>query len=184
MARRSSSSTLRPPAAKEKQRRDRMKDLFSTLASLLHLQPYDRMSLPDFLDRATSTLVNWKERVEQLKGRKEELEKEVGSSSRSNNNMQQQQQQQQQQQVVQVMEVDFKLEANLIITTTTNNNKKKKVEPFQVLSVIEQGGAEITSSTFSTVGDRTYCTIHAQAFQARLGFDVELIESRLLELVC
>ncbi|KAJ9554314.1 hypothetical protein OSB04_018359 [Centaurea solstitialis] len=155
MARRSSSSsTLRPPAAKEKQRRDRMKGLFSTLASLLHLQPYERMSLPDFLDRATSSLVKWKERVEILKGRKEELEKEVGSRSSD-----QMQQQQQQLQVVRVMEVDFKLEANLIIT---NNNNKKKVEPFQVLSVIEQGGAEITSSTFSTVGHHTYCTIHAQ----------------------
>ncbi|KVI05597.1 transcription factor bHLH168-like [Cynara cardunculus var. scolymus] len=173
MARRSSCSTLRPPAAKEKQRRDRMKDLFSTLASLLHLQPYERMSLPDFLDRATSSLVNWKERVEGLKVRKEELEKEVGSRSNRSNTMQQQQQ------VVRVMEMDFKLEANLII-----NNNNKKVEPYQILSVIEQGGAEITSSSFSTVGHQTYCTIHAKAFQARLGFDVALIESKLLELVC
>ncbi|KAJ0466713.1 hypothetical protein HanIR_Chr14g0675261 [Helianthus annuus] len=35
---RSSSNT--PPATKEKLRRDRMKDLYSTLATLLHLQPY------------------------------------------------------------------------------------------------------------------------------------------------
>ncbi|KAJ0466714.1 hypothetical protein HanIR_Chr14g0675271 [Helianthus annuus] len=59
----------------------------------------------------------------------------------------------------------------------------KKVVPFEVLRVIEQGGAEIMSSSFSTVGPHIYCTIHAQAFQARLGFDAKLIESQLMELI-
>ncbi|KAI3797391.1 hypothetical protein L1987_32647 [Smallanthus sonchifolius] len=170
--RRGSSSSHTPPATKEKQRRDRMKDLYFTLSTLLHLQPYERKSLPEFLDRATTSVKQLKERVERLKVRKEELEKEVNLDGESSNN-------QQRLQVVRVTEsMDMKLEVNLILMV---NNKR--VVPFEVLRVIEQGGAEIMSSSFCTVGDHIYCTIHAQAFQARLGFDVKLIESRLKELL-
>ncbi|KAJ0725740.1 hypothetical protein HanPI659440_Chr12g0462281 [Helianthus annuus] len=81
--------------------------------------------------------------------------------------------------MVQVREsVDMELEANLIIMVN-----HKKVMPFEVLVVIEQGGAEIKSATFCTAGHHIYCTIHAQAIEARIGFDAELIESQLLELV-
>ncbi|KAK1429788.1 hypothetical protein QVD17_12015 [Tagetes erecta] len=153
--RHASSSSQTPPTTKEKQRRDRMKDLYSTLATLLHLQPYERKSLPEFLDRATTSLKRWKERVERLKTRKEELEKEVNHISELNN-------MQPRLQVVRVMEtVDMKLEVNLIFIVSN-----KKVVPFKVLKIIEQGGAEITSSSFCTVDHHTYCTIHAQAFQA------------------
>ncbi|KAL4574082.1 hypothetical protein LXL04_020905 [Taraxacum kok-saghyz] len=160
--------TPRPPAANERQRRDRMKLLYSNLATLLHLQPYERMPLPEFLERATNALTHWKERVERLKARKEEREKEL-MRSHSNNG--------EGFQLVQVTELESKLEVNLIIMA--NNNK---AHPFHVLSVIKQGGAEITNSSFCTVGHHIYCTIHAQAFQARVGFDVAFIESRLLEL--
>ncbi|KAI3796974.1 hypothetical protein L1987_39661 [Smallanthus sonchifolius] len=171
--RRGSSSSHTPPATKEKQRRDRMKDLYSTLSTLLHLQPYERKSLPEFLDRATTSVKQLKEKIERLKVRKEELEKEVNLDGESSNN------QPARFQVVRVTEsMDMKLEVNLILMV---NNKK--VVPFEVLRVIEQGGAEIMSSSFCTVGDHIYCTIHAQAFQARLGFDVKLIESRLKELL-
>ncbi|CAH1425140.1 unnamed protein product [Lactuca virosa] len=164
----SSSSLPRKPAASERQRRDRMKHLYSTLASFLHLQPYERMPLPEFLDRAANALIQRKERVERLNARKEELENELRCASNNGQSLQ----------LVRVTEIDSKLEVNLIISA---NNKK--AEPFHVLSVIEQGGAEITNSSFCTVGQLIYCTIHAQAFQARVGFDVALIESQLLELV-
>ncbi|KAI3797396.1 hypothetical protein L1987_32652 [Smallanthus sonchifolius] len=149
-----------------------MKDLYSTLATLLHLQSHGRKSLLEFLDRATTSLKQLKERVERLKVKKEELEKEVNQNGESSNN-------QQRLKVVRVTESeDLHLEVNLILTV---NNKK--VVPFEVLRVIEQGGAEIISSSFSTVGHHIYCTIHAQAFQARLGFDTKQIESQLMELV-
>ncbi|KAI3779355.1 hypothetical protein L2E82_09070 [Cichorium intybus] len=165
---RGNSSLTRAPAANERQRRDRMKQLYSNLASLLHLQPYERMPLPEFLDRAANSLMRWKERVERLKARKEQLENELRCHSNNGESLQ----------LVRVTEMGSKLEVNLIIMA---NNKK--AEPFHVLSIIEQGGAEITSSSFCTVDQRIYCTIHAQAFQARVGFDVALIESQLLELV-
>ncbi|KAI3797393.1 hypothetical protein L1987_32649 [Smallanthus sonchifolius] len=117
--------------------------------------PKERKSLPEFLDQATASLKQLKERVEILKVRKEELEKEVNHDGESSNN-------QPRLQVVRVTEsMDMNLEVNLILMV---NNKR--VVPFEVLRVIEQGGAEITNSSFCTVGHHIYWTIHAQAFQA------------------
>ncbi|GKA82031.1 Myc-type, basic helix-loop-helix domain-containing protein [Tanacetum coccineum] len=82
--RRGSSSSQQPSAAKEKARRDRMKDLYSTLASLLQFQPHERMPLPDLLERATTTLKQWQERVECLKSRKKELEESLNDKSSNN----------------------------------------------------------------------------------------------------
>ncbi|PWA65013.1 hypothetical protein CTI12_AA339490 [Artemisia annua] len=169
--RRKSSVSQRPPAAKEKERRDRMKDLYSTLATLLQLQPHEKMSLPDLLERATEELKQWKERVERLKSRRMELEKD--SKGDSSNNIQKLQQ------FVQVREVvDLQLEANLKILV---NNKN--VAPFDILRVLEESGTHVTSSNFCIVSHHLFCTIHAEASNARIGFDAEQIESRLLELV-
>ncbi|KAJ0462943.1 putative transcription factor bHLH family [Helianthus annuus] len=146
-----SSFSHKPQAEKEKQRRDRMKDLYSTLATMLHLEPYESKSLPEFLDRATTSLIHLKERVEKLKVTKEELEKEVAHNDEPSNS-------EQRLKVVRVTEsMDQKLEVNMIFMVSN-----KKVGPFEVLRVIEQGGAEITSSSFSTVGHHVYCTIHAK----------------------
>ncbi|PWA85240.1 hypothetical protein CTI12_AA151290 [Artemisia annua] len=129
------------------------------------------MPLPDLLERATEVLKQCKERVERLKSRRMELEKDTkGDSSNNIQNLRQ---------FVQVREVgDLQLEANLKISV---NNKK--VAPFNILRVIEEGGTHVTSSNFCTVGHHLFCTIHAEASNARVGFDAELIESRLLELV-
>lgn len=111
----------------------------------------ERKSLPEFLDRATAMLKQWKERVERLKVKKEELEMVVNLDGESSNR-------EPRLQMVRVMEsADMKLEVNLVFMV--NNTK---VVPFKVLRVIEQGGTEITSYNFCTVGHRIYCTIHAQ----------------------
>ncbi|XP_076953316.1 transcription factor bHLH167-like [Bidens hawaiensis] len=166
-----SSSSHAPPAEKEKQRRDRMKDLYSILAALLNLQPYESKSLPAFLDQATTSLQHLKEKVDRLKVRKEELEKEVNRNAESSN-----------QHLLKLVHVtepeDLKLEVNLIFTM---NNKR--VVPVELYRVIEQGGAEITSLYSCTIDHNIYCTIHAQAFQPRIGFDAKQIEAQLKQLV-
>nr|GEW83293.1 Myc-type, basic helix-loop-helix (bHLH) domain-containing protein [Tanacetum cinerariifolium] len=77
MKRPSGSSSLRPPAAMEKQRRDQMKNLYSKLASLLCLQSYERMPLLGLLEKATDSIKQWKQMVDQLTARKKELENEL-----------------------------------------------------------------------------------------------------------
>ncbi|KVI05598.1 transcription factor bHLH167-like [Cynara cardunculus var. scolymus] len=168
---RGGSSSLRPSAAMEKRRRDHMKDLYSKLASLLHLQSYERMPLLALLDQATITLKQWKERVERMTARKQELQNERISGESSHEHKLQ---------VVQVSEMDSSLEVNLIISKADN---VRKVELFRVLSIIQQSGAEIVSCSSSCLGHNQHCTIHAQAFHTRLGFDTSLIEYRLKQLI-
>lgn len=105
------------------------------------------MPLLALLDQAAISLTQWKERVEQLVARKEELENELRGAANNEPNLQ----------VVQVSEMDSNLEVNLIITP---NNKK--IELFRVLSIIEQCGAEIISCSFSCMGHHTHYTICAQ----------------------
>lgn len=108
--------------------------------------------MPEFLDRAATSLKHWKERVERLKIRKEELEKEVNHNVELRND-------EPRLKVVRIMEAeDMTLEVILILM----GSNKQKVVPFEVLRVIEQGGTEITSSSFWTIGHHIYCTIHAQ----------------------
>ncbi|KAL8201887.1 hypothetical protein R6Q57_011034 [Mikania cordata] len=117
-----------------------MKDLYSTLATLLHLEPYESKSLPEFLDLATTSLTYLKERVERLKAMKEELEVEADQNDETCNIKPRLK-------VIQMTESnDAKLEVNLIFMVDS-----KKSVIFKVLSAIEQGGAEIMSSSFSNV---------------------------------
>ncbi|GJZ10486.1 Myc-type, basic helix-loop-helix domain-containing protein [Tanacetum coccineum] len=101
MKRPSGSSSLRPPAAMEKQRRDQMKNLYSKLASLLRLQSYERMPLLGLLEKATDSIKQWKQMVDQLTARKKELENELRGEMSNDINFH----------VVQVSEMDSYLEA-------------------------------------------------------------------------
>ncbi|KAI3733510.1 hypothetical protein L6452_12953 [Arctium lappa] len=168
---RGESSSLRRSAAMEKRRRDHMKDLYSKLASLLQLQSYERLPLLALLDQATISLKQWKERVERLRARKHELQNERRSGESSHEHKLQ---------VVQVSEMDSSVEVNLILNKADN---VKRVELFRVLSIIQQCGAEILSCSSSSNGHNLHCTIHAQAFHTRLGFDSSLIEYKLKQLI-
>ncbi|PWA74878.1 Myc-type, basic helix-loop-helix (bHLH) domain-containing protein [Artemisia annua] len=152
----------------EKQRRDQMKDLYSKLASLLRLQSYERIPLPGLLEKATDSIKQWKETVDRLTARKKELENELRGAMSQEINLH----------VVQVSEMDSNLEVNLIIRTSN-----KKIELRRVLSIIEQGGAEIINYSLSCVGQNTHYTIHAQALYSRFGIDSSLIEYNLKQLV-
>ncbi|PWA77192.1 Myc-type, basic helix-loop-helix (bHLH) domain-containing protein [Artemisia annua] len=152
----------------EKQRRDQMKDLYSKLASLLRLRSYERIPLPGLLEKATDSIKQWKETVDRLTARKKELENELRGAMSQEINLH----------VVQVSEMDSNLEVNLIIRASN-----KKIELRRVLSIIEQGGAEIINYSLSCVGQNTHYTIHAQALYSRFGIDSSLIEYNLKQLV-
>ncbi|GJW14831.1 hypothetical protein Tco_0018964 [Tanacetum coccineum] len=164
--RRGSSSSQRPSAAKEKARRDRMKDLYSTLATLLQLQPHVHLLL------SLKALKQRKEQVEWLRSIKKELEESLNGKS-SNNNIHKIQQ------FVQVREVvESKLEANLKIMV---NNKN--VTPSHILRVIEEGVLKLRALISCHMATHLR-TIHLhRASICCVGFELITIESRLLELV-
>ena len=108
------------------------------------------MPLFGLLEKATDSIKQWKEMVERLTARKKELENELGGAMSNEINLN----------VVQVSEIDSNLEVNLIIKASN-----KRIELLRVLSIIEQGGAEIINYSLSSMGQNTHYTIHAQVLQ-------------------
>ena len=88
--------------------------------------------------------------MDRLTTKKKELENELRGAMSQEINLH----------VVQVSEMDSNLEVNLIIRASN-----KKIELSRVLSIIEQGGAEIINYSLSCMGQNTHYTIHAQVFQ-------------------
>ncbi|KAK9090452.1 hypothetical protein Sjap_023629 [Stephania japonica] len=54
---------------------------------------------------------------------------------------------------------------------------------YQVISVLEEEGAEVVNASFSIVGDKVIHTIHSQVTISRVGIDVSSICERLKDLV-
>nr|CAB3476591.1 unnamed protein product [Digitaria exilis] len=53
----------------------------------------------------------------------------------------------------------------------------------EVITVLEQEGAEVVSASFSVVGDKIFYTIHSQALSPRIGLDATRVSERLQDLL-
>ncbi|WVZ71936.1 hypothetical protein U9M48_020464 [Paspalum notatum var. saurae] len=53
----------------------------------------------------------------------------------------------------------------------------------EVITVLEQEGAEVISASFSVVGDKIFYTVHSQALCPRIGLDAARVSDRLHDLV-
>jgi hypothetical protein len=53
----------------------------------------------------------------------------------------------------------------------------------EVITVLEQEGAEVVSASFSVVGNKIFYTIHSQAICSRIGLEATRISERLQNLL-
>ncbi|OEL36831.1 hypothetical protein BAE44_0002153 [Dichanthelium oligosanthes] len=53
----------------------------------------------------------------------------------------------------------------------------------EVITALEQEGAEVVSASFSVVGDKIFYTIHSQALSPRIGLDAARVSERLQDLL-
>ncbi|XP_066314033.1 transcription factor bHLH168-like [Miscanthus floridulus] len=53
----------------------------------------------------------------------------------------------------------------------------------QVITVLEQEGAEVVSASFSVIGDKIFYTIHSQALSPRIGLDAARVSQGLHHLL-
>ncbi|KAK4402383.1 Transcription factor [Sesamum angolense] len=53
----------------------------------------------------------------------------------------------------------------------------------QIISILEQEGAEVVNVNFSNIGDQIFHTIHAQVKVPRVGVDISGIRMRIQELI-
>ncbi|KAE8705353.1 putative Polygalacturonase 2 [Hibiscus syriacus] len=156
-----------------------MKTLCSKLTSLIphHIFKLSKetVSQPDQLDLAAAYLKHLTERIEKLKKTKDEVMKSVEPSGRvtetaaapvglSSP-------------VVELRDLGSSIE--LVLITGLNRNFRL----YQVISILEQEGAEVVSASFSTVGGKIFHSLHAQAKLSRVGVETTRVCQRLQELI-
>ncbi|XP_008787951.1 transcription factor bHLH162-like [Phoenix dactylifera] len=161
----------------EKNRRMHMKSLCMKLASLIpkeHISTSkDVLTQQDHLDVATSYIKKLQDRIENLKQRRE-LRTSIDGI---NNDMSSGMTIGIRLPVIEVRHQDSNLEVVLI------SGLDKRFMFHEVISILEEEGAEVVSASFSAVGDKIFHVIHSKAVSSRIGLEVSRVSERLKELV-
>ncbi|CAK9169365.1 unnamed protein product [Ilex paraguariensis] len=163
----------------ERNRRIHMKSLCFKLTSLVpphHFKPSkDMLSQQDQLDQVATYIKQLRDRVQELEGRKIKLS--LGTSG-SKNNTKDSIMTGSRLPVVELRESGSTLEVVLV------SGLEKNYLLYEVISILEDEGAEVLSATMSTVGDKVFHTVHAQVRISRFGVETARACQRLQELVC
>lgn len=114
------------------------------------------LSQLDQLGYSTSYIKQLRERVEKLKSRKEQVIMSLGSSSNT----------------IEKMKIGSKLPiidlrefGSSTIEVILITGLQKNFMLSEVLSILQEEGAEVVSASFSAVGDKVFHTIHAQVYK-------------------
>ncbi|XP_056170376.1 transcription factor bHLH162-like isoform X4 [Syzygium oleosum] len=163
----------------EKNRRIHMKNLCSELASLIP-QHNITTSKQDQLDQATSHIKQLKENIDGLKLRKEQaILQSVGidpSSSLTSSNDQEAK--------LGFVPPVFELrDHGLCLEVILISGRRKNFMLSEVISILEEEGAEVVSASFSVIGDKIFHTLHAQVRLCRVGVETTRAYERLKELI-
>lgn len=126
----------------------------------------------DQLDSAAAYIKQLKERIESLKRRKEGGGKvgaaAAGSGAAAAVRMP-------------VLEVRCQDGATLDVVLISAAGRPFKLH--EVITALEEEGAEVVSASFSVVGDKIFYTIHSQALSSRIGLDADRVSERLHDLL-
>ncbi|KAI7986700.1 Transcription factor bHLH162 [Camellia lanceoleosa] len=161
----------------ERNRRIHMKALCVKLTSLIppnHFKPSKEMlSQHDQLDQAATYIKQLKERIEELKSMKA-----LAMSSNNTNN-----------ETTNTTTDDFKLpvfelrDLGSSLEVLLISGLKRNFKLYEVISVLQDEGADVVTATCATVGDKVFHTIHAQVKVSRVGVETSRICQRLQELI-
>ncbi|GMN45867.1 hypothetical protein TIFTF001_015064 [Ficus carica] len=145
----------------EKNRRIHMKGLCFKLASLVphhHSSPYPKEMLTqqDQLDLAASYITHLRQRIEKLNERKEEAIKALNGEKSGGDVFDQGMSSGPRLPVIELKDLGCSIEVILI------SGLQKNFMLYEVMSVLEEEGAEVVSASFSVVDDKIFHTLHAQ----------------------
>ncbi|XP_010936746.3 transcription factor bHLH162 [Elaeis guineensis] len=161
----------------EKNRRMHMKRLCFKLSSLIpreHISSSkDVLTQQDYLDQAASYIKSLQGRIENLKHRRELQTSTNGINKDISNEMPIGMR-------LPVIEVRHQ-ESNLEVVLISGLNRSFTFH--EVISILEEEGAEVVNANFSVVGDKIFHTIHSQAVSSRIGLEASRVSERLAELV-
>ena len=122
------------------------------------------LSQQDQLDLATTYIKRLKERIEKLKGEKEKIMNMMMSSNQNNNSIFNIGSQLP---LLEIKDLGSGIEVMLI------SGLNKNFMLYEVISVLEEEGAEVVTANFSTVADKIFYTVHAQVQSRYQSFDFE-----------
>ncbi|XP_050225025.1 transcription factor bHLH162-like [Mercurialis annua] len=166
----------------ERNRRIHMKGLCFKLAALIpahHFKHYskDMLSQHDKLDHAAEYIKQLKNRIEKLKKIKEETMRSLRPTDTNKNDIIDEMIMGLILPMVELKESGSSIEVILI------SGLEKKFMLYQVITILEEEGAEVVSASFSTVGDKVFHTVHAQVKILRVGVETSRVSQRLQELI-
>ncbi|RWR82002.1 transcription factor bHLH162-like protein [Cinnamomum micranthum f. kanehirae] len=158
----------------EKNRRMNMKSLCFKLSSLTPSDsPKMALSMPDKLEQATEYIRNLQENIEALK-KKRDLASHIVETSKD---------------VTDGMMIGFRLpvievrESGSAVEVLLITGLKKNFMLCNVISIIEEEGAQVVNASFSCTADMVFHIIHSQVTSSRVGFGSARVHERLKELV-
>ena len=122
----------------------------------------------DQLDSAAAYIKQLKERVDALKRRKEGGGGRAATAGSGAVRMP-------------VVEVRCQDGATLDVVLISEAGRPLKLH--EVITALEEEGAEVVSASFSVVGDKIFYTIHSQALSPRIGLDAARVSERLHDLL-
>ncbi|KAI3807041.1 hypothetical protein L1987_22961 [Smallanthus sonchifolius] len=171
----------------EKNRRTHMKKLCFKLNSLipsLFSQPFKLITQESQFDHSIAYIEQLRKRIEVLKDKRDEALRTVNDDIESNRccNVKDNRSVVSCEGVspsstVEVQELDGGLKVTLI------SSSRRKVLFSKIISIVEDGGAEVVKGGYTTVGDKVIYTLHAKARVTRIGIEVTSVHQKLLELM-
>ncbi|KAG8053669.1 hypothetical protein GUJ93_ZPchr0001g32827 [Zizania palustris] len=176
----------------EKNRRLHMKGLCLKLSSLIpqadhhhHLhyssssaispstKMQETMTQLDQLEKAAVYIKQLKERIEELKQRKQQAAavSKGGAAAAMP--------------VVEVRCQEGTLDVVLVSEAGGGSGSSSggAVRLHEVIAVLEEEGAEVVNASFSVVGDKVFYTLHSQPLSSRIGLDASMVSQRLRHLL-
>ncbi|XP_044480690.1 transcription factor bHLH167-like [Mangifera indica] len=153
---------------KERVRRKHMKELLSELAFLTPLQS-SKVSATELLENATNHIKQLQERLEERRRRRALLLKEISGDENKKASGSR----------IPVLNIscsDSSLEINLIC------GLEKNFMLHDIISILQQEGAEVISSTQYNTGDRVIYVVKSQAISPRIGVETTRIRQRIKDL--
>uniref|UniRef100_A0A2P2JK19 Uncharacterized protein LOC105128559 n=1 Tax=Rhizophora mucronata TaxID=61149 RepID=A0A2P2JK19_RHIMU len=164
----------------EKNRRNHMKGLHFKLASLIsphHFKSSNKEMLSQHaqLDVAVSYIKQLKERIEKLN----EIKEQAGRSSRGTDNSTS----------MDNMLVGLRLpivelkDLGSTIEVVVVSGLNKNFMLYEVISILQEEGADVVSASYANLGDKLVHTIHAQVRICRVGVETTRVYERIQELI-
>ncbi|RLN25291.1 uncharacterized protein C2845_PM07G04210 [Panicum miliaceum] len=159
-------SSLIPPAA-------RHASLLSEAAAASASNPNkDAATQLDQLDSAAAYIKQLKERIEALKRRKEGGGCKAAAAAAGSGAG-----------AVRMPVVEVRCQDGATLDVVLISAAGRPFKLHEVITALEEEGAEVVSASFSVVGDKIFYTIHSQALSPRIGLDAARVSERLHDLL-